>query len=87
MNLRSSEEIEHLERILETFRRKGGGRKYKEAEQLLKAFGFKARKTGRNHVLWKRGRLTLTLPPHQALKLPYVKRLIRIVERSLEPDG
>ena len=84
---RSPEQLKELEQLLETFRRKGDGRSYKQAEQLLERLGFSQNRTGRYHDLWKRGGFTVTLPRERTLKPFYVKLLIRVAERSLEIDA
>ncbi len=83
MKERSNEEIEHLQEVLDTFRRKGSGRTYRETGELLREFGFSERYTRRNHVIWRWDELTLTLPQRQTLRIQYVKLVIRMAERSL----
>ncbi len=86
MKERSSEEIEHLQGVLDAFRRKSGGRTYRETGNLLREFGFSERYTRRNHVLWRWDELTLTLPQRATLKTQYTTLVIHMAERSLGPN-
>jgi hypothetical protein len=74
------------EELLEAFRRKGGGWERTEAESLLRAYGFVVRNTGQGHVLWRNGRETLTLTQERFLKRPYVRLIIRTIDKIRESD-
>lgn len=70
------------EELLERLKQTPGRWTMQDAEKLLTAYGWEKRKAKKVGAVWKRGPQTLTLPtPSQAhLKIPYVKRVLRMIE-------
>jgi hypothetical protein len=68
---------------LQLLRQRKRGCTARDAENALRAWGFEPRMVRKEDSLWRRGSLTLTLPRPKAkhLKLTYVQRIIRFIER------
>jgi hypothetical protein len=71
---------------LEELKRNKANHSLAEIESLLRDAEFSCREGKGSHVVWCRGKQTLTLPrPHggdKALKVPYVSEVIRRIEAA-----
>jgi hypothetical protein len=72
--------------LLEELRRNKANWTPSDAVELLRLFGFQERRTGRGHTLWKRGRVTLTVPePHgreKVLLRRYASEIVRKIDEA-----
>ena len=72
--------------LLDELKRRKSSWQPSDAQELLESFGFRARKGKRGHVVWTKGRTTLTVPePHgrERLLLPcYASQIVRKIEEA-----
>ena len=67
--------------------RRGGSRTLAEACELLAAWDFSERRTGRGHSVWvhRRG-ATLTITTERELKTYYRRKIIQVIESLRRPS-
>ena len=56
---------------------------FEDIERLLIALDFSERKTTGSHVIFKRGRIAISIPKRKPVKEHYVEQVITIVDEML----
>jgi len=59
---------------------------FDDLENLLLALGFHERKTSGSHVIFKRDRITISIPKRKAVKENYVEQVIAIIAEIATGD-
>ena len=74
------------DRLLKEFKKNKYGRSLEEAERLLREFGFIRRVASKEASVWKRGRISLTLPNPKmpSLLVDYVVLIVRKINEAEE---